>query len=45
MQGSIDHEGALNGRFNYGWSDSDITKVQANVGASQHFIVRRLCPD
>lgn len=31
MQGSIDHEGALNGRFNYGWSDSDITKVQANV--------------
>lgn len=34
MQGSIDHEGALNGRFNYGWSDSDITKVQANVGVS-----------
>lgn len=35
MQGSIDHEGALNGRFNYGWTDSDITKVQANVSRSK----------
>lgn len=40
MQGSIDHEGALNGRFNYGWSDSDITKVQANV---RHFCLVSFC--
>jgi mitochondrial import receptor subunit TOM40 len=31
MQGGVDHEGSLNGRFNYGWSDSDTTKIQANV--------------
>ena len=31
MQGGVDHEGSLNGRFNYGWSDRDTTKIQANV--------------
>jgi mitochondrial import receptor subunit TOM40 len=34
MQGSVDHEGSLNGRFNYGWTPSDITKVQASLSAS-----------
>jgi mitochondrial import receptor subunit TOM40 len=34
MQGSVDHEGSLNGRFNYGWSPSDVTKVQVSLGSS-----------
>jgi mitochondrial import receptor subunit TOM40 len=34
MQGSVDHEGSLNGRFNYGWSASDITKIQAQISPS-----------
>jgi mitochondrial import receptor subunit TOM40 len=42
MQGSIDHEGALNGRFNYGWTDSDITKIQANVSLHATMMLNRL---
>ncbi|KAH6918557.1 mitochondrial import receptor subunit tom40, partial [Coprinopsis sp. MPI-PUGE-AT-0042] len=28
LQGGVDHEGSVNGRFNYGWSGKNITKVQ-----------------
>lgn len=31
MQGQVDHEGAINARFNYGWTPSDTTKIQASV--------------
>lgn len=31
MQGGVDHEGNVNGRFNHGWSEKNVTKVQAQV--------------
>ncbi|KAA1471162.1 hypothetical protein DENSPDRAFT_775873 [Dentipellis sp. KUC8613] len=31
MQGSVDHEGNLNGRFNQGWSPTHSTKVQGSL--------------
>ena len=31
MQGGVDHDGALTGRFNYGWDANNVTKVQMQV--------------
>lgn len=31
MQGGVDHEGNVNARYNNGWSDHQVTKVQAQV--------------
>ncbi|KZT11315.1 uncharacterized protein LAESUDRAFT_720534 [Laetiporus sulphureus 93-53] len=33
MQGGIDHDGNLNGRFNQGWSASNVTKVQGQLSS------------
>ncbi|EJD06045.1 uncharacterized protein FOMMEDRAFT_139333 [Fomitiporia mediterranea MF3/22] len=32
MQGGVDHEGAVNGRFNAGWDEKNVTKVQMQLG-------------
>jgi len=31
LQGGIDHEGSVNGRFNYGWTPTNVTKVQGQL--------------
>jgi hypothetical protein len=31
MQGGVDHDGNVSGRFNYGWTTSTVTKLQAQV--------------
>jgi len=31
LQGSVDHEGSLNARFNHGWNTSNVTKVQTQL--------------
>lgn len=31
MQGNIDHDGNLSGRYNMGWSQTNVTKVQASL--------------
>ncbi|THH10193.1 hypothetical protein EW145_g1504 [Phellinidium pouzarii] len=31
MQGAVDHEGSVNGRFNAGWSESNVTKAQLQL--------------
>ncbi len=31
MQGSVDHEGNITSRFNYGWTPANVTKMQAQV--------------
>lgn len=37
MQGGVDHEGTVNGRFNSGWDDRNISKVQVQVRHSLIF--------
>ncbi|GAA6028464.1 hypothetical protein JCM8097_007041 [Rhodosporidiobolus ruineniae] len=34
LQGMVDNEGSVNGRFNYGWSARDTTKLSMNLAAS-----------
>ena len=31
LQGSVDHDGNVNARFNHGWSEKHVSKVQAQV--------------
>ncbi|KAL5529030.1 hypothetical protein ACEPAG_5004 [Sanghuangporus baumii] len=31
MQGGVDHDGAVNGRFNYGWDAKNVTKMQMQL--------------
>lgn len=33
MQGNFDNEGGVTGRFNYGWSPKDLTKLSVQVSA------------
>ncbi|EGN95959.1 hypothetical protein SERLA73DRAFT_185412 [Serpula lacrymans var. lacrymans S7.3] len=33
LQGSIDHDGNVNARMNQGWSESNVTKVQAQLSS------------
>ncbi|KAJ7685198.1 eukaryotic porin-domain-containing protein [Mycena polygramma] len=33
MQGGVDHDGNMSGRFNYGWTGSTITKLQAQLSS------------
>lgn len=33
MQGMVDNEGGVTGRFNYGWSPKDTTKMSVQVRA------------
>lgn len=40
MQGGIDHEGNVNARLNQGWSQSNITKAQAQVSDLRRLLVR-----
>ncbi|KAH8117569.1 eukaryotic porin-domain-containing protein [Phellopilus nigrolimitatus] len=35
MQGGVDHEGTVNGRFNAGWNDKNVTKAQLQL-SQQH---------
>jgi len=34
MQGSVDHEGNITSRFNYGWTPANVTKMQAQIANS-----------
>ncbi|KAF8334310.1 eukaryotic porin-domain-containing protein [Cantharellus anzutake] len=34
MQGNVDHEGNISSRFNYGWTPSSVTKMQAQIASS-----------
>jgi len=34
LQGSLDNEGNLNGRFNQGWSANNVTKVQSQLSST-----------
>ncbi|KLO10666.1 hypothetical protein SCHPADRAFT_921997 [Schizopora paradoxa] len=34
MQGGVDHEGTVNGRFNSGWDDRNISKIQVQLSSS-----------
>jgi len=34
LQGGVDHEGSVTGRFNNGWNANNVTKLQAMVNAS-----------
>lgn len=40
MQGGVDHDGNVNARFNQGWSQTNVSKVQAQVRFC-NLIVRR----
>ncbi|TFK29948.1 hypothetical protein FA15DRAFT_663259 [Coprinopsis marcescibilis] len=31
LQGGVDHEGSVNGRFNHGWTPNSVTKVNAQL--------------
>ncbi|CAK5277691.1 unnamed protein product [Mycena citricolor] len=33
LQGGVDHDGNVNGRFNYGWTPSSVTKLQAQLSS------------
>ncbi|KAJ7449824.1 eukaryotic porin-domain-containing protein [Mycena latifolia] len=33
LQGGVDHDGNVSGRFNYGWTSSTVTKLQAQLSS------------
>ncbi|KAJ7285819.1 eukaryotic porin-domain-containing protein [Mycena rebaudengoi] len=33
LQGGVDHDGNVNARFNYGWANSTVTKMQAQLSS------------
>lgn len=39
MQGGVDHEGTVNGRFNSGWDERNVSKVQVQVRLFLSFFV------
>lgn len=41
MQGNFDNEGGVTGRFNYGWSPKDLTKLSVQVSTIGRLAVGR----